>query len=238
VIRVGIVEDEAPSRALLRQYLQRYERESGEEFAVTEFTTGAQLADRYRPDFDILLLDIEMPGLNGFATAEEIRRLDSEVIIVFITNMTQYAIRGYEVDALSYLLKPVPYAAFAREMKRSTERLRRRVHEALVLMVDGDLVRVPVEDVVYAESVKHRVEVHTISAVYSVVAALKTLEAEVEGKGFFRCNSGYLVNLRHVLAVQSGQTVKLTGGHDLLISRPRKKAFMAALTDYLGGGSR
>jgi DNA-binding LytR/AlgR family response regulator len=66
-----------------------------------------------------------------------------------------------------------------------------------------------------------------------VVAPLKAMEAELEGKHFFRSNSGYLVNLRHVLAVQQSSCL-MVGGHDLLISRPRKKAFLAALTDYMG----
>jgi DNA-binding LytR/AlgR family response regulator len=236
VIRIGLAEDEAKGRFLLRQYLDRYEKESGERFQVTEFTTGAQLVDRYRSDYDILLLDIELPGLDGFAAAEEIRRTDSEVIIVFITNMVQYAIRGYEVDALSYLLKPVPYFAFAREIKRSLERLRRRVRDSLVLNVDGGLVRVPVADIVFIESVKHRMTVHMTDGRHSVVGALKTMEATLVGKDFFRCNSGYLVNLRHVLVVRPDSIVRLTGGHDLIVSRPRKKAFLTALTDYLGGG--
>lgn len=233
MIRIGIVEDDAASAALLLDHLRRYERDHGEQFDVTRFADGAQVVAGYRPVFDILLLDVEMPELDGFSAAEKIRQVDRDVVIVFITNMTQYAIKGYEVDALSYVLKPVPYFAFSQEIKRSIARLRRRSADYLLLTVDGGLVRVATEDIVFLESAKHRTTVHTVDGRYSVVGPLKALEAQLEGKSFFRCNSGYLVNLRHVLGVQ-GSSALMVGGHDLLISRPRKKAFLAALTDYLG----
>lgn len=233
VIRIGIVEDDAASAALLVEHLRRYEREHDEQFQVTRFADGADVVAGYRPDFDILLLDIEMPRLDGFSAAEQIRLVDPDVVIIFITNMTQYAIKGYEVDALSYVVKPVPYFAFAQEIKRSVARLRRRSADYLLLQVDGGLVRVPTADIVFLESSKHRTTVHTVDGKHSVVAPLKALEAQLEGKHFFRSNSGYLVNLRHVLGVHGSSTL-LVGGHDLLVSRARKKALLAALTDYLG----
>lgn len=236
MIRIGIVEDDGASSALLVSYLRRYEQEHGETFAVRTFSDGARVVAGYRPDFDILLLDVEMPELDGFSAAERIRQVDRDVVIVFITNMTQYAIRGYEVDALSYVLKPVPYFAFSQEIKKSVTRLRRRSSDYLLLAVDGGVARVATDDIVFLESAKHRTTVHTVDGRYSVVGPLKALEAELEGKSFFRSNSGYLVNLRHVLGVQ-GSSALLVGGHDLLISRPRKKAFLAALTDYLGARS-
>ncbi|WP_201292689.1 LytR/AlgR family response regulator transcription factor [Cellulomonas citrea] len=233
MIRIGIAEDDPASAALLVEYLRRYERGQDEQFQVTTFSDGADVVAGYRPDFDILLLDIEMPRLDGFSAAERIRLLDPDVIIIFITNMRQYAIKGYEVDALSYVVKPVPYFAFAQEIKRSVARLRRRSADYLLLQVDGGLVRLPTDDIVFLESVKHRTMVHTVDGLHSVVAPLKALEAQLEGKHFFRCNSGYLVNLRHVLGV-TGSDARLVGGHELLVSRPRKKAFLAAMTDYLG----
>lgn len=234
MIRIGIVEDDPASAQLLVGYLQRYQTEHGDEFDVQVFADGAHVVRHYRPDFDILLLDVQMAELDGFATAERIRAVDRDVVIVFITNMAQYAIRGYEVDALSYLLKPVAYFPFSQEIRRSLERIHRRSAEYLLLPVDGGVARVDVNDVVFAESVKHRIVVHTTSGRYGMTGALKSLEAQLAPHGFFRSNSCYLVNMRHVQGVRQN-SCQLVGGHDLVISRPRKKAFLTALTDYLGG---
>lgn len=234
MIRIGVAEDDPAGARLLLYYLDKYREEHGEEFDVATFPDGEALLNRYRPDFDILLLDIEMPKVDGFTVAQRIRAVDQHVVIVFITNMTNYAIRGYEVEALSYLLKPVPYFAFSQQLKRSIERIRGRSTDYLSFTANGEIVRLDTSQILYLESIKHRVVVHAIGAQYSFTGALKNLEAELEGHGFFRSNNCYLVNLRHVVSVTQTSCV-LRGGDDLVVSRPRRKAFLAALTDHLGG---
>ena len=233
MIRIGIVEDDQASATLLIGYLTRYENEHGVHFDIRAFPDGADFAARYRSDFDILLLDVELPGLDGFSAARHIRQVDGDVVIVFVTNMTHLAVKGYEVDALSYLVKPVPYFAFSQEIKRSVTRLRRRTRDYLMLAVEGGLARVATDDVLFMETGDHRTLVHTVDARYSVATPLRSFEEQLAGRTFFRCNSGYLVNLQHVQAIQ-GSTARMVGGRDLLVSRPRKKAFLAALTDHLG----
>lgn len=105
MLHVGIVEDEAGSRRLLREMIEKYALENQKEIAVREFSDGTEIVENYRPDYDILLLDIEMPAMNGMEAAEKIRETDPEVVLVFITNMAQYAIKGYQVDALDFILK-------------------------------------------------------------------------------------------------------------------------------------
>lgn len=126
MIRIALVEDEAEVRAQLQGYVQRHTRQYGTEFAVTEFADGMELLDDYRPVYDILFLDVEMKHLDGMETARRVRELDKDVIIVFITNMAQYAIGGYAVGALDYVLKPVPYFAFSQQLRKAEEQLRRR----------------------------------------------------------------------------------------------------------------
>ena len=113
MIRVAIVEDEAAVREQLAGYVQRCTRQYGTLFEVTMFTDGLEILEEYRPVYDIIFLDVEMPQLDGMETARRIRAMDSEVQLIFITNMAQYAIKGYAVGALDYVLKPVPYFAFS-----------------------------------------------------------------------------------------------------------------------------
>lgn len=232
-MRIAIVDDDPESRRLLAGYLHKYEKESGEYFEISVFRDGKEIALNYKPIYDIILLDVQMAHLDGFSSAKFIRALDSEVILIFITNMSQYAIKGYEVDAMSYLLKPVPYFAFSQELKRSMERVLKRKNNYLILPVDDGFLRIDVREILFIESSKHRMTVHLKDIEYSLVGTMKEMESKLENADFFRCNSGYLVNLAQVMGVKNN--CALVGSYQLQISRPKKKAFLAALTDYLGG---
>lgn len=234
MIRIAVVEDDDKSRALLVEHLRRYEAEHGLSFEVSTFADGRDILTKYRPIYDIVLLDIQMEHVDGMTTAKRIREVDQDVVLVFITNSPQYAIGGYQVAALSYLLKPVPYGALSEELGRCLDQVAKRERGFLLLSVGTEQHRVNVADILFVESIKHRLVVHTTQRDFSLVGSLTSMEAELAEKDFFRSNNCYLVNLRHVTGVQQSSCV-LNGGHDLTISRPRKKAFLAALSDYLGG---
>ncbi|MBW3082179.1 LytR/AlgR family response regulator transcription factor [Bifidobacterium phasiani] len=233
-IRIGVVEDDPASCQLVVDYLNRYQSEHGEEFVVSVFDDGATLVDHYAPIYDILLLDIEMKRMDGMEAARRVRERDDSVVIVFITAAPQYAISGYEVRALSYLLKPVPWFAFSQEMKRSIDAVRRNTDESLLVETGSKQLRVELAEIVYIESIRHTIVIHTLGGKLSITGTLKELEARLAGADFFRSNSCYLVNLRYVVAVEDQDCV-LSTGERLRISRPRKKAFLAALADYMGG---
>ena len=233
MIRIAMVEDEAAVREQLQGYIQRYTRQYGTEFAVTEFSDGVEILDAYRPVYDIVLLDVEMKHLDGMETARRIRELDRDVVLLFITNMAQYAIKGYAVGALDYLLKPVPYFAFSQQLQKAEEKLRRRARHYLAVPVEGGLRRLDTAQIYYMESEGHRVHFYTEEGEFSATGALKTFEEKLADLPFARCNSGYLVNLAQVKSVQQG--LAQVGPYELQVSRPKRKSFLAALADYIGG---
>ena len=233
MIRIAMVEDEAAVREQLQGYIQRYTRQYGTEFAVTEFSDGVEILDAYRPVYDIVLLDVEMKHLDGMETARRIRELDRDVVLLFITNMAQYAIKGYAVGALDYVLKPVPYFAFSQQLQKAEEKLRRRARHYLAVPVEGGLRRLDTAQIYYMESEGHRVHFYTEEGEFLAPGALKTFEEKLADLPFARCNSGYLVNLAQVKSVQQGLTQ--VGPYELQVSRPKRKSFLAALADYIGG---
>lgn len=232
--RIAVVEDDERSRALIVAHLRRYEQEHGLSFEVATFADGRNILAKFKPIYDIVLLDIQMEHVDGMTTAKRIREVDQDVVLVFITNSPQYAIGGYQVAALSYLLKPVPYVALSDELDRCLAHVNKRESGFLMLASGSEQHRVGVADIVYIESIKHRLIVHTMQREYSLLGSLRAFEDELADKGFFRSNNCYLVNLRHILSVQQNSCV-LQGEHNLQISRPRKKAFLEALSDYVGG---
>ena len=233
MIRIAIVEDERRERAHLRDCLAYMAEKEQLEFDIVEFGSGAAFLGGYQPVYDIVLMDIELPSINGMETAKALRRLDSFVLLVFVTNMVQYAVSGYEVDALNYILKPVNRFDFALKMNKAISRTAKRTEESVQIRAGKDLYMLPVAAIRYLEVDGHYIVYHTTEGDYSEYITLKEAEKKLNKPYFVRCNRCYLVNLKYVSAVRDD--VVQVGRDELLISRPQKKAFLNALAVFIGG---
>lgn len=233
MVRILIAEDDAQCARQLTQFLDDYSRETGRVFQITRCDNGGDLVERYRPEYDLLLLDIDMPLLDGMTAAEHIRKMDQEVVIVFVTNLAQYAIQGYAVNALDYILKPLNYFSFSQRLTRCLRYVKNREGDYLTVAVKGGAVKVDVRGIYYIERLGRQLMLHTGDGILASSATLQQMEESLQGKGFARCNQGYLVNLAHVSGVQDGCAV--VQGDKLLISRGRRGPFLEALANYMGG---
>lgn len=233
MIRIAIVDDDSTSIELLKSYIMQYQRERGEEMSVTAFSDGDELVENYKAEFDMILLDIEMRFMDGMTAAKKIRESDPEVVIIFITNMTQYAINGYQVNATDYVLKPVSYFSFSQSLDRALVRIGKRVKHYIAISVKGGTVKLGVAEICYVESQGHRLIFHTKTDEYVTFSTMKEIEEKLKDYHFFRCNKGILLNLAFVDGVQDGCVI--VNNEMLVISRGRKKDFMEELTNYLGG---
>ncbi len=230
--KVAIVEDEEMYVKQLTEYLTQYGKEFGRDFDITVFNDGDDIVHRYNSQFDLILMDVQMKFMDGMSAAEEIRKVDQEVVIVFITNMAQYAIKGYEVDAMDYILKPINYFAFSQRLERVLGRMKKREGKMIVISVKGGSVRKDINEVYYVESQGHTLLFHTKGEVLETSGTMKDVEEQLLPLNFFRGNKGYLINLAAVESVEESEaTVK---GEKLALSRGRKKEFMEALTRYWG----
>lgn len=233
MIHVAIVEDNEKTREKLQQYLLRYEKESKNSYSIQLYEDGIDIVNDYTSTYDVILMDIQMKKMDGIEAAKEIRKIDKEVFLIFITNMVQYAINGYAVNAADYLLKPLSYFTFSECMRRIEIHLAKKKKNYLTWNVAGGIIKIDMTDIYYMESQGHYIYIHKTDGIVSVLETMKNMENLLIPNGFFRCSSGYLVNLYYVEKI-----VKYTvwvGGDELSISRTRKKEFMEALTDYLGG---
>lgn len=226
------MEDEQLYAKQLHEYLRKYEKENGEAIEVTIYSDGDQIVEKYQSQYDIILMDIEMKFMDGMSAAEEIRKIDTEVVIIFITNMTQYAIRGYAVDALDYVLKPVSYFALSQRLNRAIGRMRKRESKMIMVNMKGGIVRLNIANIYYIESQGHTLILHTILGDYETSGTMKEMESKLLGMNFCRGNKGYLINLQHVDGISDGCAI--VKDEKLILSRARKKEFMEALTKYWG----
>lgn len=232
MIRVAIVEDEDVYAAALQQHLNRYRQEHHVDFSVTVFSDGTEITSQYRADYDLILLDIQMKCMDGLTAAEQIRKIDETVPIIFVTHMAQYAIRGYSVGALDFILKPVSYVDFEQKLRRAIDAVKRQEKKYISLIIKGGAMRFALDDIYYIESLNHNIIIHTKNENFTNIDTLKNMENRLADEPFYRCNNCYLVNLSHVKGVRDN--LVLVGDYSLQISRPRKKHFMRALTDYFG----
>ncbi|WP_044477880.1 LytR/AlgR family response regulator transcription factor [Paenibacillus antibioticophila] len=232
MIRIAIVEDEAHYKEQLTDFLKRFEQETGEHIDLATYGDGDEFVEDFKAQFDIILMDVQMRFMDGMAAAEEIRRMDSEVVIIFITNMAQYAIKGYAVDALDYVLKPISYFQFSQRLNRAIERMKRREEHHITLKIKGGVKRFQISDIYYIESLGHKLVFVTKSGEVETIGTMKELEDQLAGYPFFRGNKGYFINLEHVEGMED--VFAIVKGKPLLISRPKRKAFMEALSNYWG----
>ena len=231
MLRLAIVDDDAGYRKEIRALLKQYEDEYGEQFQISEYSDGDELLEGYKPELDIILLDIEMEFVDGMTAATKIREVDQDVLIIFITNMPQYAINGYQVGALDYILKPLSYYAFSQTMKRAIGRRKTSEKKYIVAGERGIKQKIDASEILYVEVINHDLIFHTKHGNINAKGTMRETMKELEGLNFFQCNKGYLVNLEFVDAI-TGNDVKV--GDDLLqVSRAKKKPLIDALNEYM-----
>lgn len=232
---IAIVDDEDGSAELLKKYLKKYTADSGfkDEFHVTRFGGGVEFIADYKPVYDVVLMDIQMPDMDGMETSRKLRELDDGVALIFVTNMAQFAVEGYEVGALYFMVKPITYANFSLKLSRALRSVEmNRSRNVRIPCADGIKV-VNADSIHYAEVFDHRVILHMTDGELEMYGSLVKLESLLPPGQFVRCNSCYLVNLKHVTAVR--ESAIFLGETVLKISRSKKKDLLAAITAYLEG---
>ena len=176
-----------------------------------------------------------MPRVGGMEAAQAIREVDENVVLVFITNMAQYAIKGYSVGALDFVMKPVSYYTFQMKFTRALERAAKRRNEEILLTLPDRIQRIGVQQIHYVEVQDHMLHYHTEQGEYVLRGTLQNAEKQLAPYHFARCNHWYIVNLAHVQQVKRDTVV--VAGHELEISRRARTGFLNTLTDYIGGAS-
>lgn len=231
MLRIAVVEDDKTYAAQLKEYLVRYGTEKNQKISVALFPDGEDIVTDYSAEFDIILMDVEMTFMDGMTTAERIREKDNEVVIIFITNMPQYAIQGYKVDALDYVLKHISYFAFSQRIDRALTRVKKKEATYITVAQKGGKKKLNVDKICYVEVRDHDLIYHSTKGDIVTKSSMKEAEDTLGGTKFFRCNRCYLVNLEYVEDFRGND---VTVASDVIqVSRARKKAFMDALNDYM-----
>ena len=232
MIRIAVCEDERDALDLFRENLDRYSAEHGVEFTVSHFCNALTFLENYKAVYDIVFMDIKMPDMDGLTAAKELRKLDPSVVLIFLTNLAQYAVNGYEVNALDFIIKPISYYTLVLKLERALDRLSSERGVELSIFMDDTVVKIRAVDLKYAEVQGHNLIFHTVNGDYKSYGSLKKTEEKLSAADFARCNACYLVNLKYVTAIK-GSTVYL-GTTELHISHSKRKEFVRLVNNYMG----
>lgn len=235
MLKIMILEDEKDQADKLAQYLSDYRDEhDGFKYTAEIYDRGVSFLEAYKCDADLIFLDIRVPDLAGMEVAKRIRQMDQNVMIVFVTNLTQYAIEGYSVEAFEYILKPIQYASFSAKLSRALRVLSYREPEKTLTFKEKEGgKRISAGAITYIEVSVHNLLFHAGDSAIKQWGTLSKYEALLKSAHFARCHTSYLVNLKYVRSIKK-DTVDVAGVL-LPISRPRRKEFLAAFAQYKGG---
>lgn len=235
---IAIIDDDKRDTDVLLEYIERFENgrnTSGERrYRAVVFDSGENFSKADMSEYAVVFLDIDMPGINGIETAKKLREVNPNAALIFITNMAQYAIDGYKVDALDFMLKPVAYFDFALKMQKVENYVKKFSDKTVVIKTpSGGTVRLNSSDILYVEVLQHYLTYHTVSGDHTARGTMAEAENELVPFSFCRAAKSYLVNLNHVTSVR-GNEIKL-GSIVLYSSRSKKDVFLRRFCEHAGG---
>ncbi len=235
-MRALVLEDDDGQAALLAGYIERYGRETGDPLQVTRLASAFALADKTCPDFDMAFLDIGLPGINGMEAAHLIRERDERVPIVFVTDLAQYAVRGYEVEALDFVVKPVTYAQIAPRLAKMARAARENARRTLAVTTATGIRVLDVAQLEAVEVSKHDLFYH-VAGEKDPLRTRGTMAAtadELADAPFMRVSASCLVGMPHIERID-GDRIVMRDGKEFWFSRAKRKGAMEQIARYLGG---
>jgi len=232
-IKTLIVEDDSEDLVYLEEMLEHYGKDTDSTFVISFCRNMKDFLLQKENNFDLAFFDIDLTDSNGIDLAKELRNQDKNVLIVFMTNLAQFAINGYEVDAVDYVVKPVSYYDFYLKMGKVMKRIASRGDQLIKIKNNTGFTSIRCSEISYVEINHHTLFYHTNVGIINSYGTLKDFEKKINSNVFVRCNNCYLINLNYVKTIH-GNFV-MVGNDELLISRPRKKIFVKAVNQFYNG---
>ncbi len=232
MLLIAIVDDDPKDAEHLKECVETYCKTNNHAVMIHVFHDGLDLV-RSTENHDIVFLDIQMKQLDGLETARFIRKIDKESILIFVTNMAQFAIKGYEVDALDFILKPVSMASIVYVLDKAMKRLDGSSAKAMFSLKTSDgTISLSANDITYVEVFDHNLVYHTTRGEYNVRGKLSDASQKLSPDRFVMCNRSFIVNLRHVSNVTSDYL--MIGDTRISVSKSHRKELMKRFSSFLG----
>lgn len=239
-LRIAICDDEEIYQSALYDYIERWEKETGRKNGVVKqlYKSGEDLLYDLEGGsmFNLLFLDIEIPGeQNGLLTAREIYSKDPYTTIVFVTNYSEYACSGYEVNALRYIVKPIVYESIKECLDITWHKLEMIADESVIIQDGGRIISLPVRSLVYAESFGHTLRVVSSEGnIYDIRTSISEFIKKYSSDLVVQCHRSYVISLRYVRKITSKE-ITLVNNTAIPLGKKYEKQVYAAFMHYHQG---
>lgn len=230
MLTIAIVEDDLEYQKQLQKYIEEYGKEHELQYKITVFQNGLNFLEDYKGGCDLIFMDIAMPHMDGMETAAKLRKRGDETCLIFITSMAQYALKGYEVNAFDFLVKPLVYELFCIKFEKALSHIDKK--EAYYIKIPNGAKKVSPGQIAYIESNKHYLEFHVHGDVYKMRGTMKEIQEYFLAGHFALINSSVLVNLS-LVDEWKGNEIKVAE-RMFVISQKYKREFLDRLTVYMG----
>lgn len=229
-MRIAICDDETQIRELLKDKISRYCFTNNIELNLETFENGEELLQGNFQTFDVLFLDVDMPGMDGLETAKEIRKENRDMLIIFLTAYSEFVFESFKVDAFRYLVKPVP----DQELTETLDAVREKLcapEENLSFQFQNEMYSIRYSDIIYIEGMRDKLWIYCKDATYRWRGTLKNLNEMLQEKGFFQVHRSYIINMNKIQKYNS-QTVVMESDYKVPISKYRLDAFKEEYIKY------
>ena len=235
LFRIAIVENEPADAEKLHALLDRYFQEVKESFSIDTYGNAFDFIED-APKYNLVFMDIEMPGITGMEASFKIRESNESLpLIIFVTNMAQFAIDGYKVSALDFCLKPITYEDLFIPMEKARNILQLGKERYYIVKTKTELIKIPVSKIIYIEMVRHDIHVHYVDdrgeeKLVRHRGSMKDAEKPLAGSSLVRVNSGCLINSTYFSTYNVSEgTCQLKNGTTLVVSRSNRKSLLDAI---------
>lgn len=229
---IAIIEDEEAMSNQLVSYFAKFGKDYNESFSFAIFSNAETFLKNYKKEYSVVLMDINLPGMNGMECVKKLREIDDTVLVVFVTNLSQFAVDGYEVKAFDFVVKPISYYNFSLKLKRALSHLSSLNNYELIISTKDKKYFININQLIYIEIRNHTIIYHLVNDEIKGSGTLKSLYTNLKKHHFAFCNQCYLVNLAFVKGIDDG--FLLINNEKIRIASSRKKSFMQELTAYIG----